>query len=50
VSRKSALIVIIAVALLAVVAGIYTAKYLKKGEYEDFTVQEAADLIDKTPD
>ncbi len=50
VSRKSALIVIIAVALLAVVAGIYTANYLKKGEYEDVTVQETADLIDKTPD
>lgn len=49
-SRKTSVIVLTIVAILAVVAGIYTAKLLDKKEYYDITILEAKELIEETPD
>ena len=50
VSRRTSVIVLIIVATLAVVAGIYIIKLQDKEDYYDITVQEAKELIDETRD
>ena len=55
VSRRTSIIVIAAVAILAVVAGIYTPKIMNwgesdEGEYGDVSIQEAIELMEEKLD
>lgn len=52
VSRRTSIIVIAGVAILAVVAGIYTPRLMNwdKDSAEDVSIQEAIELIDQKPD
>ena len=55
VSRRTSIIVIVGVAILAAVAGIYTPKIMNWGEngegnYGDVSIQEAIELMEEKPD
>ncbi len=52
VSRRTSIIILVAVAIVAIVAGLYTPRLLhwNNSKYGDVSVQEAKDLIDKKPD
>ncbi|TFH14832.1 rhodanese-like domain-containing protein [Candidatus Bathyarchaeota archaeon] len=51
VSKRTSIIVLVIVAILAVTAGIYTPKLLNMGnDYGDVTVQEAKKLIEDEPE
>ncbi len=51
VSKRTSIIVLVIVAVLAVAAGIYTPKLLNMGnDYGDVTVQEAKKLIEDEPE
>jgi len=55
VSRRNSIIVIVGVAILAVVAGIYTPRLMnwdneETGNYGDVSIQEAIKLMEQAPD
>jgi phage shock protein E len=55
VSRRTSIIVIAAVAILAVLAGVYTPKIMnwgneEEGNYGDVSIQEALELMEEEPD
>lgn len=55
VSRRNSIIVIVAVAIVAVIAGLYTQKVMKlgnedEGNYGDVSIQEAIELMEQKED
>jgi len=50
VSRRTVVIVMILVAGLSTIAGIYTVRWLNQPDYGDVSVDKAAELIESNPD